>query len=150
MKKLSLIFLVLLFTNSANALVLENCYVSEARQKILDTSFNKERFEKFEFKVFSEGKIRRTIIATDEYLKEVNKSREKNKAEKIETRIFEITYFDEKFIKAKTSDSTTLDTHTVTTVTTINVNLNDGSIQETSEHQYRDRALSSSINALYK
>ena len=146
MKKLSLIFLVLLFTNSANALVLKNCYVSEGKQKVLDTSFNKERFEKFEFKVFSEGKIRRTIIATDEYLKEVNKSREKNKAEKISTRIFEITYFDEKFIKAKRSDTITMD---MWSVTKINVNLNDGSIQEAYEAKYHDRVVDSK-NALYK
>ena len=146
MKKLSIIFLVLLYTNSAKALVLQNCYISEGKQKVLDTSFNKDRYEKFEFKVFSEGKIRRTIIATDEFLKEVNKSREKNKAEKITTRIFEITYFDEKFIKAERSDTYTMDTWSVTK---INVNLNDGSIQETYESKYHDRVIISN-NALYK
>ena len=69
MKKIFFIFFVFFFSLKAHAIVLKNCYVSERDNKSVDTSFRKDQFEKFEFKVFSEGKIRRTQIATDEFLR---------------------------------------------------------------------------------
>ena len=153
MKKLFFIFFVFFFSLKAHAIVLKNCYVSERDNKSVDTSFREDQFEKFEFKVFSEGKIRRTQIATDEFFKEVKKNneafrkKEKEKygndigpstVEKIHTTIFKITFFDEKYIKAERSDTITTD---LWSVTKINLNLKDGSVLQNYVSNYLDRTI---------
>ena len=52
MKKILLIFLLFLLPISANAIVFEKCYISKE-----DSGFKKDQFEKYEFRVFSEGKL---------------------------------------------------------------------------------------------
>ncbi len=155
MKKLFIIFFVLLFSTHTQALVLENCYVAEKNNKSVDTSFRKDQFEKNEFRVFSEGKIRQTMIATDKFLNEVNERRKKFRkkekekyghdigdysAEKIYTKIFKITYFDKKFVKAERSQTYTSDS---LGETKINLNITDGSIRETHTTKFRGKAIMS-------
>lgn len=153
MKKLLIIFFVFFFSFEAHAIVFEKCYISEHKNKSKDTSFRKDQFEKFEYRVFSEGKIRKTIIATDEFLTKVKKDHEKfrekekknyghdigaSKTEKITTKIFNITYYDEKFIKAQRSEMLSLDD---TSERKINLNLEDGSIQQNYLYKYHDRLI---------
>jgi hypothetical protein len=153
MKKLFLIFFVFFFSFEAQAIVFENCYISKIKNKPKDSSFKKDAFEKFEYRVFSEGKIRQTIIPTDDFLKKITKDHEEfrkkekenyghdigaTKHEKINTKIFNITYYDEKFIKAKRSIMSSMDEESERK---INLNLLDGSIQSNYKYKYQGRLI---------
>ena len=148
MKKILLIFLLFLLPISANAIVFEKCYISKE-----DSGFKKDQFEKYEFRVFSEGKIRRTIIPTDEFLIKITKDHEEfrkkekenyghdigpTKHEKINTLIYNITYYDEKFIKAERYEMSSMD---IESEEKINLNLKDGSIKRDFLNKYQGRSI---------
>ena len=117
MKKLAIILISIFFTTSAQALVFEKCFTTnknyeitpEIRKKIetalgkkVDTSgFIKEAYVKYQFDfALDKGKVMETKILTDEWLEKINKGKS-NKSDKIQTNFYDITFYDEKFIKAE-------------------------------------------------
>ncbi len=128
MKKLTIILFSIFFTTSAQALIFKNCYFIEG--VATEKKFDKNKMEKFEYQMFQDGTVRETKIPTDKFLKETNKKmRDLQKREnlnfsleyeKIETRLFKITYSDEKFVKAVLQDDALIQK--------ANFNLSDGTI----------------------
>ena len=153
MKKLFFIFFVLLFSTNVHAVVFEKCYAAKYNDKVIYKSFPKDKFEKYEFQVYSEGKIRVNFIFTDENLatltKQANERRKKEKqksgidigpstTEKINTKIYTITFIDEKFIKAERiyKDKWSIYKRK------INLDLTNGSILRTTITEYDGRTIS--------
>ena len=128
MKKLTIILFSIFFTTSVQALIFKNCYFIEGAAT--EKKFDKNKMEKFEYQMFQDGTVRETKIPTDKFLKETNKKmRDLEKREnlnfsleyeKIETRLFKITYSDEKFVKAVLQDDALIQK--------ANFNLSDGTI----------------------
>ena len=157
MKKLAIILILIFFTTNTHAVIFEQCYSTHFGSKKSDfQSFQSDKFEKKNYKVFSEGKIRQTIIFTDEYLKKAIKednelrkiAKEKHGVdtglsdrEKIKTQVYDITYFDEKFIKAK-HQSLLIPSETDTVIKeNINLNLKNGTVKRNYFVYFRDRLI---------
>ena len=122
MKKLLIIFFVLSFTTNAHALKFINCYFVEEKDTSFDQSkFDKEKYEKYEYIFYpKQNKISQVIVRTDSYLEEKKKRWEKKredykknnqgkdlgpaKHEKIKNHIYNITLYDETYIKAESFD----------------------------------------------
>ena len=115
MKKLLIIFFVLSFSTNAHALKFSKCYAIDGPNAA--TKFENDKFEKWEYKLIDNG-VQEKIIFTESFLKEINrkhdefikKEREKgyntrhSYREKIETRSFQLDFFDEKYMRVKEQD----------------------------------------------
>ncbi len=153
MKKLIIILISIFFTTSVQALVFEKCYVAESKKITEFDSFQEDKFEKYEYKIYSEGKISHNVIFTDKNLAKLIKDREQFykeqkekhginlgpvKIEKINTKIFNITYLDEKFIKAERVSK--VGDHSIITVKII-LDLSNGSIKRDALTEYQGRLI---------
>ncbi len=105
MKKLFIIFIVLLFTTNVQALVFEKCYkIKDSRGKPVQSKFASDRLEKYQYEVFpKEGKVRRVIIFSKKGLEQRQKQFDKadlGKAPKILTLVYDLTFIDENYLEA--------------------------------------------------
>ena len=117
MKKTIVTILIglLFISTKAYALKFSKCYAIDGPNAA--TKFEDDKFEKWEYEPVGTG-VQEKIIYTDSFLKEINrkhdefikKEREKGHntrhsyREKIETRYFELDFFDEKYMRVKEQD----------------------------------------------
>ena len=136
MKKFLIILISIFFTTNVHALVFEKCYTfshSFGQKHKKFSEFPKDILEKNEFKIFSDGKIRKTVIFTDKELsrrQEIEKKANKDGKiiapyQKIHTRIFNIKYADDKYIEAEKFEDIGLG---ATAIDKINLNLINGQV----------------------
>ena len=130
MKKIYFLLAIslILTPTSAFSIIFKECYFIEGA--VTEKKFDKNKMEKFEYQMFQDGKVRETKIPTDKFLKEINKKMKEYEEkenleinlqkEKIETRIFQINYSDEKFVKAVLQDGSFIQK--------ANFNLSDGTV----------------------
>ena len=157
MKKLFVIFFVLLFSTNAYALKFVNCYFIKSKDTTFDKSkFNKKNFEKYEYVFYSkQNKVSRIIVRTDSFLEELKKKWEKRRQsfkkkfpgedlgaynhERISNEVFNIKLYDETYIKAekfKQSDITDL----AATKYQLVFNLKKGQVEITDDLQIRGKS----------
>ncbi|MDC0488694.1 hypothetical protein OAN29_00885 [Pelagibacteraceae bacterium] len=106
MKKLLIILISIFFNTYAHALLFEKCMPKLDKKR----TFEEMHKEKYEYRIsFEKGKILETNIYKDKWLKKFNSRQEvHNRIDKIMTKIWDINYFDEKFIKAQSADGNKL------------------------------------------
>ena len=108
-----IIFCSLLWNINVYAINFEKCFITENFKNYkVRTNFDKDQYERWDYKLFAKNKIRETTIYTDNFiqknqpsLKDIKDAKKKGSYlityEKINTSDYIITYADEKYIKAE-------------------------------------------------
>ena len=153
MKKLFIIFFVLLFSTNAYALKFVDCYKTESKDtsSYKEVSFTKKSFEKYEFIFYpKQNKVSRVIVKTDYFLEVLKSSWEKQRVEhkkkypnddlgsfnheRISNDIFNITLYDETYIKAKRLEQSKFSS-LLSTLEKLVFNLQDGWVEVNNDIQ---------------